>query len=388
MPCSKPRVLAAASLLIAVAACGGKPAESKKEAPAPSAPVAVRTVRVAEESFPQVYEATGTLRARVTSTLSARLMGHVQEVRVQTGDSVKAGQLLVVLDAREIETAYLQAQAARAEARSGLPEVQNAIAAAKAQLDLADKTYARMKELFEKKSISNQEFDEASARREMAQANYEMAVARRAQLDAKIQQTDQAVATIAVQRGYAQVTAPFNGMVMERKAEPGTLASPGLPLLVLEQAGAYRFEASVEEARLGSVHLGDKVMVRLDSVDRDLPARVSEIVPSVDAASRAFTVKIDLPQIAGLRSGLFGRALFAQGVRKGLFIPAAAIKESGQVLSVYVAGDGNIARSRLVTIGAKWDDRVEVLSGLTSGESVVAPLPPAFADGARIEVRR
>jgi hypothetical protein len=124
----------------------------------------------------------------------------------------------------------------------------------------------------------------------------------------------------------------------------------------------------------------------LDSVARTLDARVSEIVPAVDAASRTYFVKIDLPAIAALRSGVFGRAAFQMASRSLLAVPAAAVTERGQLQSVLVADNG-IARTRLITIGQKVKDRIEVLSGLSAGETVIFPIPQGLADGARVEVR-
>ena len=120
---------------------------------------------------------------------------------------------------------------------------------------------------------------------------------------------------------------------------------------------------------------------------RRLTARVAEIVPAVDAASRAYTVKIDLPAMANLRSGMFGRAYFRMGARKVVAVPAPAVVERGQLQSVFVVEDG-VARTRLVTAGKRAPNGVEILSGLTEGEKVVSPVPAGLADGARVEVRQ
>ena len=221
----------------------------------------------------------------------------------------------MTLDARDLDVNSRRAEAAREEVRTAVPEADSAVAAAKANLDLAQVTFGRMRELFQKKSISNQEFDEASAKLKAAQAAYEMARARRVQLDAKLAQADQEVRSTEVARSYARVLAPFAGVVTAKSVEPGSLAVPGAALFTIERQGAYRFEASVEEAHLAAIRIGQPVSVTLDSVDRALDSRVSEIVPAVDAASRAYTVKIDLPALPALRSGVFGRAAFQLGSR-------------------------------------------------------------------------
>jgi RND family efflux transporter MFP subunit len=243
-----------------------------------------------------------------------------------------------------------------------------------------------MQDLFQKKSISDQEFDEASARLKAAQSGFDMAQSRRTQLNSKIAQADQEVYSTEVTRTYADVLAPFAGVIISKSVEPGSMALPGVPLLALEREGGYRFEAQVEESRLAAIRVGLPVSVTLKSVDRTLDARVSEIVPAVDAASRAYTVKIDLPAIPALRSGVFGRAAFLLGSRSQLVIPAGAVTERGQLQSVMVADNG-IARTRLITAGQKVKDRMEVLSGLNAGEKLIYPAPPGLSDGATVEVR-
>ncbi|MCE5309166.1 MAG: efflux RND transporter periplasmic adaptor subunit [Acidobacteriales bacterium] len=364
--------------------CGGEKRAAKEESAA--APVVVQTTAAGTAEWPAVYEATGTVRARTASTLSSKVMGYVRDVRFQAGDHVRSGQLLVVLEAKDLDAQRAQAEAAVREARGALPEVSSAVAAAQANLDLANKTFARMKDLFEKKSISNQEFDEASARLKVARAGHAMALAKREQLGAKVRQAEEAHRAAGVVLSYAEIKAPFAGTVTDKKVEPGVLAAPGMPLATIEQAGVYRLEAQVEESRLANVRVGQPVSVALDSLDKTLAARVSEIVPAVDAASRTFVVKIDLPGVPQLRSGLFGRARFPLGSRKVLAIPATALVERGQVQSVYVVEDGR-ARNRIVTTGAREGGQLEVLSGLSASEKIVHPVPPSLVDDARVEVR-
>ena len=285
-------------------------------------------------------------------------------------------RLLVTLDAQDLDTNVRRAEAADAEVESAIPEADNGVAAAKANLDLAQSTFKRMEELASKKSISNQEFDEASARLKSAQAAYEMARAKRTQLDSKRAQVEQEIRGATIMRDYTRISAPFSGVVTAKSVEPGNLAAPGAPLLTIEREGAYRLEASVDESKLPFVKAGQTVDVALESLDRRLSARVSEIVPAVDAASRAYIVKIDLPGMANLRSGMFGRAWFPMGTRKVLTIPprpwwsAANCNRFSWLKTA-------CAHTRLVTTGERRPGAVEVLSGLSEGEKLVSPCPPA-----------
>lgn len=375
----------ALTALLFVAGCGSEPAD--KTVSTPVTPLRVETVAVAETDWPSTYEATGTVRAKTTATISSKLMGYAREVRAQIGDGVRAGQPLVVLDARDLDTSVTRAEAGREEVKSAIPEAESAVALARSQLDLAQATFHRMQDLLDKRSITNQEYDEASARWKAAQAVLDMAVAKRTQLDAKMAQIEQEVRAAGIQRGYSEIIAPFSGTIITKSIDPGTLAVPGAPLFTIERDGAYRLEASVEESRLSMARVGKTVSVMIDGIDRTFPARVAEVVPSVDAAARTGTVKINLPSLPELRSGLFGRALFDTGGRKVLTVPSAGVLERGQLQSVYVA-ENNIAHTRLVTVGTRVNDRVEVLSGLNQGDRVIVPIPTGLADGAPIEVRQ
>jgi RND family efflux transporter MFP subunit len=361
--------------------------ESPRKAEANGAPVPVKSVTVTAEPWPEEYDAMGTVRARMAAVLSSKVMGYVREVRANIGDHVAAGQLLVVLDAADLEANYRRADAGREEARSAIPEAESGVAAAKANLELTRVTFKRMSDLFASKSISNQEYDEAAARLKSAEAAYAMAESKRVQLTSKIAQADQELSAAEIQRGYSQLRAPFAGVVTAKSVEPGNLATPGAPLLTIERDGAYRLEVPVEESRLALIRNGNKVTVMLDALGRSVDATISEVTPSVDASSRAYLVKIDLPAIPQLRSGIFGHARFVVGTRPVLAVPASAVMERGQVQSVYVVENG-AARLRLVTLGRKIADREEALSGLNDGERVISPIPVTLADGAKVELRQ
>jgi membrane fusion protein, multidrug efflux system len=371
---------ALASLLV-LAGCESEPVEESANKQALT--TCIETVTLAEAEWPSSYEATGTVRARTTATISAKLMGYAREVRAQVGDHVREGQQLVLLDAREMESNVSRTESAREEVRSAVPEAESGIAAAKAQLDFAQVTFNRMQDLLNKRSIADQEFDEAWARLKATQAGLNMARAKRTQLDSKLAQLEQEIRLAGIQRGFAAITAPFSGTILTKSVEPGSLAVPGGPLFTLEREGAYRLEASVEESQLYLVRVGKAVSVTIDGTNRTFSARIVEIVPSVDAAARTGTVKIDLPQIPELRSGLFGRARFDTGTHKVLTVPLASVVTQGQLQSVLVA-ENNFARVRLITLGASAKDQVEVLSGLNPGDKVVVPIPPGLSDGSPI----
>ena len=365
---------------------GCRSSEPRPKAAPNAAAVPVEAAAVGAQQWPELYEASATVRARTAVSLSSKVMAYVREVAVQVGDRVREGQLLVTLESNDFDTNVRRAEAAEAEVRSAVPEAENAVAGAKANRDLAESTFRRMEELASKRSISNQEFDEASARLKSARAAYEIARAKRAQLDFKLAEVAQEIRAAKILRDYTRIDAPFSGTVTAKSVEPGTLAAPGAPLLTIEREGAYRLEASVAESKLPSIKPGQEVEITLEALDRRLTACVSEIVPAVDPGARAYLVKIDLPPLPNLRSGMFGRASFPLGTHRALVIPSSALVERGQLQSVFVIENG-YTHTRLVTSGARRQAAVEVLSGLSEGEEVVRSIPAGLADGVRVEVR-
>jgi len=366
--------------LVFLASCGSNPASQQSN---PAAPIPVHTVTVTLQDWPSTYEATGTVRARISANIASRVTGYVRQVTVQQGDRVVAGQTLVVLDTRDLDANYRRADAGVSEVNSAFPEADSAVAAAKANLDLARVTAKRIDELAARKSVSNQEVDESNARLQSAQANYDMARAKRTQLQSRLEQANEERRAAAIMRDYGRIAAPFAGIVTAKTVNTGDLATTGAPLLTIERQDGFRLEAAVDESKLASVRAGQSVRYAVDLPECAGQGRVSEVVPAVDPASRSYIAKIDLPACTGLRSGMFGRAFFQLGSRNAIAVASAAVAERGQLQSVFVA-EGDSAHARLVTTGERSGDAVEILSGLNAGERLIVPAPPGLADGAKI----
>jgi RND family efflux transporter MFP subunit len=365
---------------------------SRQEAPlaatgAQQTVTAVQVETVAVSSIADSYRASGTVRARQIAAIAAKITANILEVRVHAGDHVQAGQTLILLDRRDLGANLRLAEAARTEAESAVTETENAISSARASVELARVTHKRFQDLLAKASVSQQEFDESNARLKSAEAALEMAVSKHRQVEARRSQGEAEVAAARVALGYATLSAPFDGLVTERKADPGSLATPGAPLLTLEREGNLRLEASIDESRLGLARIDESVAVEIDGLNRTVSGRVGEIVPSVDSATRTLTAKIDLPALPGLRTGMFGRAAFAAGKREALLVPQSAVLERGQIRYVHVV-EGDTARLRLVTLGEARGDWREVLSGLTAGEKIIVAPPPMLADGGRVAIEK
>ena len=203
------------------------------------------------------------------------------------------------------------------------------------------------------------------ARTQAAQARLDLARAGR-------QQAQAALAQANTQLGYSRVRAPFDGVITEKKADIGTVAAPGMPLLTLEDTRRYQLEVTVDESQAAAVKPGAAVPVSFDASERELRAKVAQIVPASDPGSHSFLVKLDLGAAPDMRSGRFGRARFPKGRREALLVPSAAVISRGQLQNAYVVGADGIASLRYITVAPVDDRRAEVLSGLEAGEKVVA----------------
>ncbi|HLJ40018.1 MAG TPA: efflux RND transporter periplasmic adaptor subunit [Candidatus Acidoferrales bacterium] len=319
----------------------------------------LRLFRVQQQTVPDSFEAVGTVRAARAAQISAEVMGRVTAIHVREGDTVRQGETLAVLE-------DMQPRAGVQQAKAALMAADHEVAAAESERVLAQATFARLKKLYDEKSISPHEFDEINARVQSATARHDAAVSVRSQAAAGLQQ-----ASIILDR--ARIRAPFDGMVTERQVDPGALASPGMPLLTVEATGRYRLETSLDERDLKFAQMGAIVPVRLDSLEgKPLTGKVVQIVPAADPATRSFIVKVELPANANLRSGLYGHAEFSRGQKRAILIPRTAVLEHGQLQSVYAVRDNNLADLRYVTLGRERTEGIEVLSGLSAGDRIVS----------------
>jgi len=376
-------MLAVLALAMALAGCGGK---EVAKAPAAAVVKGVRVEQVKVESMPDEIVAPGTVASAVTAQVAARVMGTVTAVHVREGDAVKAGQALVTLDERELAERRAAARAAVEEASHAREEVARTVAAAQAQADVMQKTYQRFAALRDTKSVSPQEFDEVNAKNRAAQEGLAAAKAKQQQVAARVERAQAEAHAAETVAGYARLVAPISGVVVRRMVEPGAMAAPGMPLVVLEDTARYRIEVTIDASAAANVKRGSKARVELDALPgKTFTGTVAEMEAGADAASHTVRARIELPHDAAIRSGLFGRAWFAHGERKAIALPQGAILHRGQLHGVYVLDGEGIARLRMVMLGRSLGDRVEILSGLDAGERVVMQPANRELDGKRVE---
>jgi multidrug efflux pump subunit AcrA (membrane-fusion protein) len=389
-------------LLIALSGASCK----KKDAVAVQQAQPIEGVKVEEvmtAPLPDYYEAVGTVRARTASVLSSKIMGSIVALHVREGDRVRQGQILIEIDARDAAAQLQKARAVIQEAESALTEVEKSIeaaesakAAAEAQSMLATSTFKRYKAMLEGKAVSKQEFDEVRTKHEIALTEatragkmLDVLAARKRQTLARIDQARADVANAQVYTGYSRITSPVNGLVTARQADLGFTATPGAPLLTVEDDSRYQLEASVEESQVAKIHTSDSAEVQIDALGtQEITGFVAEIVPAADPASRSYLVKIDLQTGDGLpamKSGMYGKARFIAGQKQALSVPEKAVIQRGQLVGVYVVDEAGAARFRLIKTGKRSGERVEVLGGLNDKERIVTDRVEAVTDGSRVQ---
>jgi RND family efflux transporter MFP subunit len=311
--------------------------------PGQESKAAAPTVAVLRQEIDDVLEWPGTIRSGREVQVASKLLARIKELKVAIGTRVASGEVIAVLDDRDLNARLEQAK--------------SALAAAEAQATQSDSEYRRVKILFEKEAATQRDLEGVQAR----------ATAARSQ----VQQARQGVAEAEVMVSESVLRAPIEGVITGKWAEAGDTAIPGKPIVTLQDVHHLRLEAQVPEECARKATLGMEVRVRIDAPGHEGIAHVEEISPTADAESRTVLLKARLAPGEGLRVGMFGRLLLPCGTKTALLIPASAVQHTGQLELVRVL-EGGEAQLRHVRTGKVYGDRIEVLSGLREGERILS----------------
>ena len=294
---------------------------------------------------PLIEQAAGTIRAKVETVISPLITATISSIAVWSGDEVQEGEVLVKLDARELNARVDQAR--------------QTVVAAEARLAQFEKESKRVQRIYrtDPGAVSRAELDRIQTALSTA----------RAELIRLRRQKDE----VATALSYSTLTAPIAGRIVERYADPGDTARQGEPLLRMYDPGTLRLEANVRESVASKLNKGQQLVAEVDAVDRQYTVLVDEVVPSADPGSRSFLVKVSLAGGSDLFPGMFGRLLIPVGETDRIFIPSAAVTQVGQLDFVIVTSPHGTLR-RYVRLGERGTyDRIEVVSGLTAGEKIL-----------------
>jgi RND family efflux transporter MFP subunit len=311
---------------------------------------------VGVEALPGAQFFVGTVESLDRGQLAARIDGRVDSLRVKAGERVAAGTLLLTIT--------------DTPAGGRLAETESARRGAAAQLQLAEQTLARYRQLQASEAVTPQEFDRVASAAETARN--------------ALQAAEAAVAQARTVAGYTRVTAPYAARIARVEVEVGSTVLPGTPLLVLDRTGGWQARLDCPETLSGRMLPGTVLQIEVPAIGRTFPATVAEAQPATDPGSRSFQVKATLPDDPALAAGLFARASHATAVSDTLLLPATALVTRGQLTGVYVVEEGRL-HLRLVKTGRRVDGRFEVLAGLSPGEQVVTSGVERAVNGARVE---
>lgn len=326
------------SLLSALTACGEHTEPPRAAVPTVTAgtPLTLRDTTIA-----RTFDANGVAAPLQQATVSTKLMGTVTAVRVQEGDLVNAGQVLVEIDARD-----LTAKAAQVAA---------SIANAEAMQQEAATHAARFRALYADSAATKAQFDAAETGLARAEAGVRAAKAGAAELDAM--------------RSYATVRAPFTGQVTTRLADIGAFAAPGAPLITIQDDSRLRLRVAVPADVATGVRRGATLAATVDGAE--VMATVEGVVPS--GAGNLYTINaLVVNPSHRYRAGSAAVLHVPLGTRSGVLVPTAAVVRDGDLTGVIVRQNGTDAR-RWVRLGETMGTHTEILGGLRAGEVIVVP---------------
>lgn len=333
--------------LSAATACKNKKEKNTAEA---ITPVAV-TISAPGDSTTGGIAVSGEISALQTTNISTRIMGTITRIFVKTGDKVHKGQLLVTINGQDLIAKKAQADAAIAEAEANVKSAQ--------------KDFERFTNLFNKQSASAKELDNVTLQYNSAKARLEAAVQMRNEVNALM--------------SYTSLTAPFDGVITQKMIDEGSLASPGMPILTIEQNSQLQVTATLSEADINNIKKGNKADVQVKAINKKMECTVSEISPSAQFTGGQYLVKFNIPEnekkdlYAGMYVSIFipvtGRT--AHPVQDAVMVPVSSLVQNDQLTGLYTISSNNTALLRWIRTGKIIGDKIEVLSGLSSNEKFI-----------------
>jgi HlyD family secretion protein len=352
------------------------------------------TQKVERRTFPRIIEQAGTIRAKTEARVSARVMAQVKEVLVKEGDMVvgsdvkgRVPTIMARLEDRDIQARLRQAPAQVVAMDRSLESAKARLGSAKAQVEAARANqekvavdYKRFQDLKRNAAATGQQLDHARAQRDVTQAqtlaaqqDAQAALAEIARIQAQREQAEAAGAEARAMLNYTSIGAPFTGRVIGKMVSVGDMASPGQTLFLVETPSLPEFHSALSESLVPYLNEGEDVDVHVDTLDRTLRGKVREISPMADPGTRTILVKVSLSSDPALLNGLYGRLEVTCGQYESLVVPSKSLRRVGQLDLVDAIGPDGHPLRRFVSVGRRWGDLTEILSGLRENEEVVVP---------------
>lgn len=354
--------LALLSLLsVTLNGCGGHD-QDKSAPPAPQVEHTTtgQVVSVQTRDIPVEALFPGSVITSDQVSVSSRVMGYVHSVDVHEGQTVKAGQTLLTIDSADVTGAIGQAKAGVDKALAGLHN--------------AKANYERYRALYQENAVPKQVFEQMQTAYKVAQSNYTAA--------------QSALAQAKAQLTYVKITAPFAGTITSRKVDPGQMAYPSAPLMVLQGGGRKQVEVQLNNQAFATIKMGEPLDVRYTDFkgqQHQFPGPVERMVEATDPVSHTHTVKLGIPEAIDVRSGNYVEVAVRVAHEPGLTVPVAAIHNRGGLEGVFVVDKNHQAWFRMVRLGQQTEGRQVILAGLTDGEQVVVQSDKRLQNGIVIQ---
>lgn len=350
-----PGLTALGLTLSLLSACGQEHAESGTSALV-GRTLAADVSTVQKTSLTQRVVLPGMVASEDQVQVASRLMGFIREIKVQEGQTVRAGQLLFIVDPTDIQGQVSQA-------RSGLAQAEASLADAQSDFD-------RFGALYKEEAIPKAQWDKVRLQYQIARQQVTAAKA--------------GLGTASSQLRYSSVTAPISGVVTQKMANAGDMTAPGRPILVIEGLNKLQVRTNVSDVLFEHIKPGDKVSIADEARDVRLEGVIAQVVPAADPISHTHLVKIDLPKASGLQSGGFVQVGFGIGRREGVLIPAGAVVTRAGISGVFVVDGQGIARFRMVRSVAAENGMVDVQAGLKPGERIATTHAEQLENGDKV----
>ena len=348
-----PRAASLVALLTLLAAC----TETAADESYPVKPAALPVTRVEMADIPVTYSVPGSVISDGRIDVSSRVVGFIEQLDVREGQRVLRGDLLVRIDPSDIDQAIRQAQAG--------------VQASQEDLQDAEQDVRKYSALVPSGAVTTETLRKAKVRADVARAALDKAQSARAAAEA--------------QKNYASITSPVDGVIVSVAKRSGEMTTAGSTILTVESHDVLLFKTFVSESNLALIDPKKPVTVKIDALkDTSFPGRIRGIVPSGDNVTRRYEINIVLPNDPSLVPGMFGRAEIVLGLQKSPTIPRGALVRRGGIDGVFVL-DGKIARFRWLRTGRDLGDSVEVVAGLSGGETILAAANDTVRDGSVIE---
>jgi HlyD family secretion protein len=382
-PCALPPALIARIAPDRTASCPA-PSAAAVDQPRVIEPPAVTVAPATKREFVDRLFASGTLVAREEAQVAARIDGlAIVELDAEDGDHVKAGQVLARLDRSQLDALVAQNDAATRRADAAIDQAKSLIAQSQAQVQFSNADFDRARKLeagvMAASTVEQREMAMKTAQAQLAAAQFALGVA---EADRKSRDAERQELLVRIDR--TEVKAPVSGVVSRRSAKLGADASvSGEPLFRIIEDGAVDLEADVPEQSLARLAAGMPAELKLPGVERPVLGRVRLVNQEVDKASRTGKVRIALEDVSRAHIGAFASGQVELARREGVGVPAAALERDGDAARLDVVRDGKV-EARQVKAGISDGGWVEIETGVTEGESVVARAAAFLRPGDRV----